>query len=50
MSALYARIDRDLEAGRPNEAVATLEQRQSSFGSQSQVLYLMNLGMLQHIA
>jgi len=50
MAALYARIDRELEAGRPNEAVATLERRQSSFGSHSQVLYLMDLGMLQQIA
>ena len=50
MPALYARIDRDLEAGHPNDAVAALEAKQSSFGSRSQVLYSMELGILQHIA
>ena len=50
LSALYARIDRDLAAGHPDEAVAVLERHQSSFGSRSEVLYLMNLGMLQHVA
>ena len=50
MATPYARIDRDLEAGRPNEAIATLKGGQSSFGRHSQVLYLMDLGMLQQIA
>ena len=50
MSALYARIDRDLEAGHSNEAVAALEGKQLSYGSHSQVLYSMDLGMLQQIA
>jgi hypothetical protein len=50
MPALYARIDRDLVAGHPNEAVAALEGKQSSYGSRSQVLYSMDLGMLQQIA
>jgi uncharacterized protein len=50
MAALYARLDRDLQAGRPNEAIATLEGRESSFGRHSRVLYSMELGMLQQIA
>ena len=50
MPALYARIDRDLVAGHPNEAVAALEGKQSSYGSHSKVLYSMDLGMLQQIA
>jgi hypothetical protein len=50
MAALYARLDRDLQAGRPNEAIATLEERESSFGRHSRVLYSMELGMLQQIA
>jgi hypothetical protein len=50
MPALYAHIDRELLAGRPTDAVSTLESHQSAFGGRSQVLYNMDLGMLQHIA
>ncbi len=50
MPALYARVDRDLESGHPTEAVAALEGKQSSYGSRSQVLYSMDLGMVQQIA
>jgi hypothetical protein len=46
----YASIDRALEAGRPTDGIAVLEQHQSSYGSRSEVLYLMDLGMLQHLA
>jgi uncharacterized protein len=46
----YTSIDRALEAGRPTDGIAVLEQHQSSYGSRSEVLYLMDLGMLQHLA
>jgi hypothetical protein len=46
----YAGIDRALAAGRPAEALTVLERHQSSYGRRSEVLYLMDKGMLQHLA
>jgi hypothetical protein len=46
----YASIDRALEAGRPADGIAVLEHHRSRYGSRNEVLYLMDLGMLQHLA
>ena len=46
----YARIDRAVAAGHVGESIEIVERNQSFYGSRSQVLYLMDLGMLQHVA
>jgi hypothetical protein len=46
----YARIDRALQAGDPAAGVAILEKSKRDYGSRSAVLYLMDKGMLQHLA
>lgn len=46
----YARIDRAVAAGHAGEGIEIVERNQSFYGSRSQVLYLMDLGMLQHVA
>jgi hypothetical protein len=46
----YARIDRAVAAGHAGEGIEIVERNQSFYGSRSQVLYLMDLGMLQHLA
>lgn len=46
----YARIDRALRDGNPAEGIAILEQTQSVYGSRSEALYLMDKGMVQHLA
>jgi len=46
----YARIDRALMEGNPAEGVVILEKTQGVYGSRSEALYLMDKGMLQHLA
>ena len=46
----YARIDRALQDGNPAEGVAILEKTQQVYGSRSEALYLMDKGMIQHLA
>jgi len=46
----YARIDRTIQDGNPAEGVAILEKSQSAYGSKSEVLYLMDKGMIEHVA
>lgn len=46
----YARIDRALEAGHPDEGLAVLEGNESAYGSRSAALYYMDRGMLEHLA
>lgn len=46
----YARIDRALMDGNPAEGVAILEKTQQVYGSRSEALYLMDKGMIQHLA
>ena len=46
----YARIDGALQAGHPAEAVAAVEKARGAYGTQSTVLYLMDKGMVQHLA
>ncbi len=46
----YARIDRALQDGNPAEGVAILETAQDVYGSKSTALYLMDKGMVQHLA
>ncbi len=46
----YARIDRALLDGNPAEGVAILEKAQGVYGSRSEALYLMDKGMIQHLA
>ena len=46
----YARIDRALMDGNPAEGVAILEKAQGIYGSRSEALYLMDKGMIQHLA
>lgn len=46
----YARIDRALMDGNPAEGIAILEKTQGVYGSRSEALYLMDKGMLQHLA
>lgn len=46
----YARIDRTLEAGHPSESLEILERHKDKYGTKSEVLYLMDKGMLQHLA
>jgi hypothetical protein len=46
----YARIDRALMDGNPAEGVAILEKAQGVYGSRSEALYLMDKGMIQHLA
>jgi len=48
--AHYLKIDRALQAGNPAEGVAILEKSQRAYGSRSAVLYLMDKGMIQHLA
>ncbi|MEK7797832.1 MAG: hypothetical protein AAB274_03300, partial [Nitrospirota bacterium] len=46
----YARIDRALMDGNPAEGIAILEKTQQVYGSRSEALYLMDKGMIQHLA
>lgn len=46
----YARIDRALQSGNPDEGVAILEESRSAYGRQSEVLYLMDKGMVLQLA
>src|SRR5207245_4053015 len=46
----YARIDRALQDGNPAEGVALLETAQDIYGSKSTALYLLDKGMVQHLA
>lgn len=46
----YARIDRALMDGKPSEGVAILEKAQGIYGNRSEALYLMDKGMIQHLA
>lgn len=46
----YARIDRALMDGNPVEAVTAVEKAWDAYGTQSAVLYLMDKGMVQHLA
>jgi hypothetical protein len=46
----YARIDRALMDGNPSEGVAILEKAQGIYGNRSEALYLMDKGMIQHLA
>ncbi len=46
----YARIDRALLDGNPAEGVAILAKAQTIYGSRSEALYLMDKGMIQHLA
>ena len=46
----YARIERALVDGNPAEGVAILEKTQGVYGSRSEALYLMDKGMIQHLA
>ncbi len=46
----YARIDGALRDGNPAEAVAAVEAARNVYGTQSTVLYLMDKGMVQHLA
>lgn len=46
----YARIERALLDGNPAEAVAVVEEAHDVYGRQSTVLYLMDKGMVQHLA
>jgi len=46
----YAQVDHALQAGRPGEGLAILEGQEGTYGSRSTVLYLMDKGMLQHLA
>ncbi len=46
----YARIDRALQDGNPAEGVEVLEKAQDAYGSKSAALYLMDKGMVQHLA
>jgi hypothetical protein len=46
----YARIDRALRDGNPAEGVAILEKTQGIYGARSEALYLMDKGMIQHLA
>ena len=46
----YARIDRALMDGNPAEGVAILEKARGMYGSRSEALYLMDKGMIQHVA
>jgi hypothetical protein len=46
----YAKIDRALQSGNPDEGVAIVEQSRAAYGKQSDALYLMDKGMLLHLA
>jgi hypothetical protein len=46
----YAHIDRALLDGNPAEGVSILEKAQGIYGSRSEALYLMDKGMIQHLA
>ena len=46
----YARIDRALMDGNPAEGVAIVEKSRGVYGSKSETLYLMDRGMIQHLA
>jgi hypothetical protein len=46
----YARIDRAIQDGNPAEGIAILEKSQGAYGSKSEVLYLMDMGMIEHVA
>jgi hypothetical protein len=46
----YARIDRALMDNNPAEGIAILEKAQGVYGNRSEALYLMDKGMIQHLA
>ncbi len=46
----YARIDRALLNGDPADAVDAVDKAKDRYGTQSTVLYLMDKGMVQHLA
>ncbi len=48
--AHYASIERSLLAGQPAEAVEIIESAKNSYGKKSRLLYLMDHGMVLHLA
>ena len=46
----YARIDLTIRDGNPTEGVAILAKAEKAYGSKSEVLYLMDMGMIEHVA
>ncbi len=46
----YAAVDRHLSAGDPQAAAGVIREAEGEYGSKSQVLYDMDLGMMLHLA